>query len=69
MSIKALLTSSCVQSASASFTLKVLGLLVGDENLQIVKVTLTVVAPWSIQKLFERGTASFLAHLGYLRSL
>ena len=34
-----------------------------DENLQIIEVTLTVVAPWSSEDLFDIGVLSLaLAH-------
>lgn len=43
--------SSRVQSTAASLTLEVLSLLVRYKNLQIVKVTLTIVAPWTVKLL------------------
>lgn len=43
--------SSRVQSTAASLTLKVLSLLVRYKNLQIVKVALTIVAPWTVKLL------------------
>jgi hypothetical protein len=33
-----------------------------DEDLQVVKVTFAVIAPWALQELLERGTASFFTH-------
>lgn len=58
------LTSGSVQSAMAVVTLEMLSFLVRDENLQVIEVTFTVVAPWAIEKLLERGTASFFTHCG-----
>ena len=56
------LTSGSVQSAMAVVTLEMLSFLMRDENLQVIKVTFTVVAPWAIEELLERRTASFFAH-------
>lgn len=36
--------------------------LVKGEDLQVVEVALAVVAPWTSHELFQRRTASFLAH-------
>lgn len=41
-----------------------LRLLVRNENLQVIKVTLAVITPWTIQELLKGGTTSFLAHIG-----
>lgn len=56
------LTSGGIQSASASVAFEVLGLLMQCKNLEVVEITLAVVAPWSFQDLVERGTTSLLAH-------
>ena len=58
------LTSGSIQSAMAVVTLEMLSFLVRNEDLQVVKVTFTVVAPWAIEELLERGTASFFTHCG-----
>lgn len=59
-----LLTSRRIQSAAASVTLEVFGLLMGDENLQIIKVTLAVVTPRSSEDLLDVGILSLaLAHV------
>ena len=56
-------TSRSVQSSTASFTLEVFGFLMGDEDLEIVEVTLAVVTPWSADDLlYVRSTALLLAH-------
>jgi hypothetical protein len=59
-----LFTSCCVQSAAASVTLEVFGFLMRDENLQIIEVTLTVVAPRPSEDLLDIGVLSLaLAHV------
>jgi hypothetical protein len=35
-----------------------------NEDLEVVKIALAVVAPRTSEKLFERGATSFLAHDG-----
>lgn len=40
------------------------GFLVRDENLEIVKIALAVIAPRPIQQLVQRRATSFLAHCG-----
>lgn len=56
------LTSSCIQSAIAVVTLEMLCFLMGDKDLQVVKVALAVVAPRTVKKLLEGGTTSLFAH-------
>ena len=53
-------TSSSIQSASTSLAFEVLGFLMQSENLEIVKVTLTVIAPRSSQDLIQGGTTTLL---------
>jgi len=55
-----LLTSSRVQATPTSVAFEVLGLLMVDEDLEVVEVTFTVVAPWSRQDFFHIGVASLL---------
>lgn len=43
------LTSGSIQSAIAVVTLEMLSFLMRDEDLQVVKVTFAVVAPWTIE--------------------
>lgn len=43
------LTSRSIQSAIAVVTLEMLSFLMRDENLQVIEVTFTVVAPWAIE--------------------
>ena len=64
-----LLTSRRVQSTAASVALEVFGFLMGDENLQIIKVTLAVVAPRPGEDLLDVGILSLaFAHVaGRLR--
>lgn len=42
------LTSSGVQPTTTSFALEVFGLLMVDEDFEVVKIALAVVAPWSL---------------------
>lgn len=56
------LTSCSVQSAPTFVTLEVLGSLVQGEDLQVVEITLAVVAPWPLQELLQGRTTSLLAH-------
>ena len=60
-----LMLASCrIQSAAASVTLEVFGFLMGDENLQVIKVTLAVVAPRPSEDLLDVGVLSLaLAHV------
>jgi hypothetical protein len=53
-------TPCSVQSAPASFTFEVLCFLVVDQDLEIVKVALTVVAPRACEDLFEIGVVALL---------
>ena len=56
-------TSCGIQPPAASFAFEVLCLLVINENLEIVKVTLAVIAPWSRKDFFHVGmTALLLRH-------
>jgi hypothetical protein len=58
------LTSCRVKSATASVTLEVFGFLMGDENLQIIEVTLAVVAPRPSEDLLDVRILSLaLAHI------
>ena len=54
------LTSSGVQTTSTSVAFEVLGLLMIDENLQIVEITFAIITPWSRQDLFDIWMASLL---------
>lgn len=56
------LTSCSVQSAPTFVTLEVLGSLVKGEDLQVVEITLAVVAPRPLQELLQGRATSFLAH-------
>lgn len=57
-------TSSCVEPPSTTVALEVLCLLMRDQELQIFKVSLAVVTPWSRQELLDIGLLSLLlAHL------
>lgn len=47
------LTSSSIQTTAASFAFEMLGLLMRNENLEVVKVALTVVAPRSRKDLLD----------------
>lgn len=63
-------TSSRVKAATAAITLEVLRLLVGDENLEVVKVALAVEAPRTVDLLLKRRVSlSFLSHIGNCRVL
>jgi hypothetical protein len=57
-------TSSCIQAATAPIALEVLGLLVRDEDFEVVEVTLAVEAPRALELLLEIGVP--LALLGHL---
>lgn len=58
-------TTGGIQSPTASFTFKMLGFLVGDEDLHVVEVALTVIAPWSREDFFGIWVASLLfGHFG-----
>jgi len=46
-------TSSRVQSSPTTVAFEMFGFLVRDENLQVVKVALAVVAPWSLELLVQ----------------
>lgn len=46
-------TSSGVQSATTSFTFEVLSFLVGYQNLQVIEIALTVIAPGSGKELLD----------------
>jgi hypothetical protein len=54
------LTSCSTESASASLAFEVLRFLVIDENLEIIEVALTVVAPRTRQDLIEIGMITLL---------
>jgi hypothetical protein len=53
-------TSCCVQPPATAVALEVLGLLMRDEELQILKVSLAVVAPRARQELLHVGLLSLL---------
>ena len=53
-------TSSCVQTAPTSVAFEMLCFLMIDENLEVVKITFTVIAPWSRQDFFDIWVASLL---------
>lgn len=68
-------TSGSVQPSSATVAFEVFGFLVRDENLQVVKIALAVVAPWSlpgyqcvsrVQFALNMLTSSFWFRSGYL---
>lgn len=48
-------TSSCVESPSTALALEVLVSLMVDEDLEIVKVALTIVAPRPLKQLLQAG--------------
>ena len=63
MAERGLRTACRVQPPRASLTLEVLGLLVIDENLEVVKVALAIIAPRSGKSLFNvRMLALCFAH-------
>ena len=49
------LTACCVQSSPAPVAFEMLCLLVIDENLQIIEISFTVVAPWPGDNFIEVG--------------
>ena len=65
-------TSGRVEPASTAVAFEVFGFLVGDENLEVVKVALAVVTPWSLQAVSVCAsraiwlTSSFWLRSGYL---
>jgi len=57
-------TSGCVQSSAAPIALEVFGLLMRNQNLQVVKVSLAVVAPRSREDFVDLRKLSLLfAHV------
>lgn len=54
------LTACGVETTTASFTLEVLGLLVIDQDLEIIKVSFTVIAPWPSEDLVGIGVPALL---------
>ena len=50
---RGLRTACRIQPPRASLTLEVLGLLVIDQNLEVVKVALAIIAPGSGKSLFD----------------
>lgn len=57
-------TSCCVQPPATTVALEMLGLLMGDQELEIFEISFAVVAPWPRQELFDIGLLSLLlAHL------
>lgn len=46
-------TTCRVQSSGTSLTLEVFGLLMIDENLKVVEVSLAVITPWPCERLFD----------------
>lgn len=58
-------TSSRIEASATAIAFEVLGLLVRDENLQVIKITFAVVTPWALQLLVEVGIP--LSLLGHLR--
>lgn len=57
-------TSCGIQSATTSFAFEMFSFLVRDEDLQVIEITLTIIAPWPSQQLLNIGmTALLLAHL------
>ena len=67
---RGLRTACCVQPPRASLTLEVLGLLVIDQNLEVVKVALAVIAPGPGKSLFDvRVLALCFTHCQLLRGL
>lgn len=58
-------TTCSIQPPATSVAFEVLCLLVIDENLQIIKVALTIVAPRTRENLLNVGVVPlFLAHVG-----
>ena len=61
------LTSCRVQSPTTSFAFEVLGLLMVDQDLQVIKISLAVITPWSLKNLADvRMTAFLFRHDGVL---
>ena len=60
-------TTCGVESTGALITFEVFGLLVGNENLQVVEVSLAVEAPRSLELLVE--VAELLRELGDVRAV
>lgn len=54
----------CVEAAATAFALEVLSLLVPDEDLEIVEILLTVVAPWTGEHELEVWGISLLLRHG-----
>jgi hypothetical protein len=58
------LTSSGIKPPTTSITLKVLCLLMRDENLQVIKITLTVITPGTSKDFLDVWmTTLLLSHL------
>lgn len=56
------LTSSSIQPSAASLALEVLSLLMVDQNLQVVEISFTVVAPGPLQYLLGGWVILLLPH-------
>ena len=54
------LTSSCIQSTTTFIALEMLSFLMIDQDLQIIKIALTIVAPWPRQNFFDIWMSSLL---------
>lgn len=57
-------TACCVKPSAASLAFEVLCLLVIDENLQVIEVAFTVIAPWSGEDFFHVGVVALLLRHG-----
>jgi hypothetical protein len=59
------LTSSSVQPPSTSFTLEMLGLLMRNENLEIIEISFAIITPRPSKQFFQiRMTALLFDHCG-----
>jgi hypothetical protein len=59
------LTSSSVQPPSTSFALEMLGLLMRNENLEIIEISFAIITPRPSKQFFQIGmTALLLDHCG-----
>lgn len=54
------ITSCSIQSPVTAIAFVVLGLLMGDQNLHVVKIALAVVAPWTREDVLDVWVVSLL---------
>ena len=58
-------TSCRVQPPSTAVALEMFGFLVGNQDLEVVKVALAIVAPWPLELLVQIGISlALLRHVG-----